>query len=528
MSIRMDFRSSRGMLGRWKKVPSIWGSFIFYALMGTSLAGGLISEATPFTYTVLVISYSMVMVAFAVMLEYEQTILQPEDTFILGPLPVSSKTVLLAKFCNLIFYIILVGTSICLGPSLLGWVLFNSFPIFPAAFFLMAMLANLFSAFFIVVIYTWLIRLFPSEKFRDTWVYFQIGLTFFLIFSYQLLPKAGDHFFKTGSDQIKGWLCCVPPVWFAGGVQYLSGSEVQGYPVLFLIGIFGVFLIAFLALWQLSLSSMQSKPKLQSEKVRIGPVSKPRSAGSNRIGRLIDRMFHSRELTAGFRLTLNFIKRDRSVKMGLYPVFGIPLAFLVLAILEGEIVDPFISVPFAGERGTTSIVIFFIFFMVYFFTSGLVYIRDWEAGWIYRVAPIVSPARFYQGVKLAIFLRLLLPFFILLGVIYCIYIPWIHGLKHTLSLFLLGLVASSIVSLFLKEYPFSKKREKGERMHQFRFLLFVVPFFGIILAVQLFAYQNSHLLWMIQCGLGIVIIILESISFRRLDRVLKRNSISAK
>jgi hypothetical protein len=102
-SIRMDFRSSRGMMGRWENIPSIWGSFIFYALMGTSLAGGLLQNTTPFSYTVLIVSYSMVMVAFAVMLEYEQTILQPEDEFIIGPLPVSSKTVRLAKFCNLIF-----------------------------------------------------------------------------------------------------------------------------------------------------------------------------------------------------------------------------------------------------------------------------------------------------------------------------------------------------------------------------------------------------------------------------------------
>jgi len=526
MSIRMDFRSSRGMLGRWKKIPSIWGSFIFYALMGTSLAGGLLPDSTSFAYSILAIAYSMVMVAFAVILEYEQTILQPEDESIIGPLPVSPKTVLFAKFCNLIFYVILVGTSICLGPSLFGLALPGTSAVFPAVFFLMTMLANLFSAFFITVIYASLIRLFPPEKFRNTLIYLQIGLTFSLIFSYQLFPRAGNLFLQTGSVQIKGLLYCAPPAWFAGGVQYLSGSDISDYPVLFLIGILGVFFIAFLAMRQFSLSSFKSRPKLQSEEMLINPILKSRSTGLNRIEKLIGRMFHSPEMTAGFRLTLNFIKRDRSVKLGLYPVFGIPLAFIVLAILNGEMTDPFVSGPFTGERGTTSIVIFFIFFMVYFIISGLIYIRDWEAGWIFRVAPIVSPARFCQGVKLAVFFRFLLPFFVLLGIIYSIFIPWIHALRHTLSLFLLGLVASSIVTLFLKEYPFSKKREKGERMYRFGFLLFVLPFFGMMLAVQIFAYQNSHLLWMIQCGLGLMYIILESIAFRRLDKVLKWNFIS--
>ena len=526
-SIRMDFRSSRGMLGRWKKIPSVWGSFIFYAVMGTSLAGGLLSgRITPFAFTVFVYLYSMIMVAFAVIVEYEQTILKPEDEWIIGPLPVSQKTVLFAKFCNLIFYVILVGTSICLGPSLLGLALPKSSPIFPVAFLMMAMLANLFSAFIIGVVYASLVRFFPPEKFRDGLAYLQIGLTFLLIFSYQLFPKTSGHLLQSGSGQIKSWVCCVPPVWFAAGVQTLTGSEIQTHLALFMIGFFGVFLISFLTLRQFSLSSVKSKSKPQFTEEWIGPVSKSRFVELSRMEKLISRVFRSPELTAGFRLTLDFIRQDRSVKMGIYPVFGIPLAFLVLAILQGEITDPFVSGSFTGERGTTSIVIFFIFFMVYFFVSGLIYIRDWEAGWIYRVAPIVSPARFYQGVKLAVFLGLLLPFFILLGIIYSIHIPWIHALRHTLSLFLLGLVACSIVSLFIKEYPFSKKREKGERMHRFGFLLFVLPFFGIMLTVQLFAYRNSHLLWMIQGGLGIVIIVLELIAFRRLNNVLKRNSIS--
>ena len=65
-------------------------------------------------------------------------------------------------------------------------------------------------------------------------------------------------------------------------------------------------------------------------------------------------------------------------------------------------------------------------------------------------------------------------------------------------------------------------------MHHFGFLLFVLPFFGIMWTVQLFVYQNSHLLWIVQCGLGIITVALESIAFRRLDKVLKWNSISSK
>jgi hypothetical protein len=343
-----------------------------------------------------------------------------------------------------------------------------------------------------------------------------------------MLPRSGADFLQSSSGQFNGWLCWVPSAWFAGGVQYLLGSNIEGHFILFLLAISGIVVALFIMLQQFSFSSVRLSKKMHSGEERFDRISKFQKMQSDRIGTWIDRIFHSPEFSAGFQLTLHLIKRDRSVKLGLYPVFGIPLAFLLLAFLEGGLTDPFMTGPFTGSQGTTAIVIFFVFFMIYFFTAGVVYIRDWEAGWIYRVAPIEAPGRFYQGVKLAIFLRLLFPFFVLLGILYCIQIPLIHGLFHTLSLFILSLVASSMVSLFLKEYPFSRKREKGERNFQFGFLLFVVPFFGIMIAVQSWIYQDNHLLWIALGSLIVLFLVLEWMASTRLNRVLHPDRICSR
>jgi hypothetical protein len=524
-SIRLDFRGSRGMLGRWKRMPAIWGSLIFYGFMGMSLAGGLFYKTTPFPYAVFILAYSMVMVAFAVMLEYDRVILQPEDELILGPLPVSSKTYLLAKFCNLMFYAILVGSSICLFPSILGVFLSDSFPSFSIAFFLGAVPANLFSAFFVAVIYGWFVRTFHPEQFRDVLVYLQIGITFCIIILYQLLPRAGDYFVQTHPDQVNAWFYVMPPAWFAGSVYCLLGSDVQGHLTLSLLGLFGIVLIVFLLYRQFYLNRWKEKSQFYNEKT-IHLKEEGRSDLSLFPERVLEKTFGPSEITAGFQLTNCLIRSDRSVKMGMYPVFGIPLAFLALALLEGGLVDPFVANSFTGNRGTTTIAIFFVFFMIYFFTASVVYIRDWEAGWIYQITPINIPSRFYQGVKLAILLRLVFPFFVLLCVLYCIQIPLSHAIRHVLSLFLFCLVASSVVSLFIKDFPFSRRREKGEHIQRFGFILLVLPFFGVTMAVQSLAYQNNQLLWIIQGGLFVIFFILEIAANRRLNRVLKVHLIS--
>lgn len=514
------------MLGRWKKMPAIWGSLIFYGFMGMGMAGGLFFKTTPFSYAVFILAYSMVMVAFAVMLEYERVVLQPEDEVILGPLPISSKTYLLAKFCNLMFYAILVGSAICLFPSIIGIFLSDSLSSFSIVFFLGAIPAHLFSAFFIAVIYGWFVRTFHPERFRDALVYFQIGITFLIIILYQLLPRAGDYFVQTHSDQISGWFYFMPPAWFAGSIFQLLGSDIQGHFMLSLIGLFGIVLIVFLLYRQFCLNRWREKLQYHDEKtIRF---RESRSILLNFPEMLLHKVFGSSEITAGFQLANCLIRRDRSVKMGMYPVFGIPFAFLVLALFEGGLTDPFVTNSLVENRGTTAIAIFFIFFMVYFFIASVVYIRDWEAGWIYQIAPIGTPSRFYQGVKLVILLRLVLPFFMLLGALYCIAIPLIHAVRHVLSLFLFSLVASSVVSLFIRDFPFSKRREKGERIQRVGFILFVLPFFGVTMVVQSLAYQNNQLLWMIQGGLFVIFFLLEIAANQRLDRVLKAHSISEK
>jgi hypothetical protein len=75
----------------------------------------------------------------------------------------------------------------------------------------------------------------------------------------------------------------------------------------------------------------------------------------------------------------------------------------------------------------------------------------------------------------------------------------------------------------VKTYPFSRKREKGERMQRFAFLFFVMPFFMFTLFLQRVAYRDSGAWWMMQAGLILLFVTMESMTVKRIDgRLLKK------
>ncbi len=455
ISIRMDFRAHQGLGTQRRRLSPIFRSLIFYSIMGGSLAVSLIQRTTPFLFSLLTLTYSMAMMAFAVILEFGNTIISPDDGEILSPRPIGSRTYFLAKLSNLLFYVFLIGSALCLFPAFLGLLVRGVPWSFPLIFYPMAMMANLASASFVVLIYTGLVKILPTERFKDVLAYIQMGFTFLLFISYQVIPRLTREFLLNDSEMSGIWLYFIPPSWFAGSVQVLTGlGGSMDIRLSFMAVVVTLGLVLF-SFRRFSLQYAHHVSNLQTDTrsvLKAAPTG-PAAAKEGFLSNLMRKIVRTPESAAGFRLAMNMIRSDRSVKMAMYPVFGFPLAFLLLAIVEGEFLDPFVNPPFSGENNMSTMVIFFVFFMVYFFVIGMVNHKEWEASWLFHVAPIASPARFYRGVKISIFFRLLFPFFILLGIIYCTQIPFIHGLKYVLSLFLFGLVAFSAITFFIKEFP---------------------------------------------------------------------------
>ena len=521
VSIRIDFRGSWSRSQQKRKFSPILRSAIFYTMMGGWMAVSLASHASPFMYAFLMLSYSMVMMAFAVLLEFGNAIINPEDAEILLFRPIDSRTYFVAKLCNLLFYVGLMGSALILLPTVIGGFVGGSTWTFPVIFFPAALCANTAAAAFIVLIYTALLRVLPHQKFKDIIAYLQIGFVFILFFTYQLIPRMSQDGLPAAIDGAKSWLFAMPSAWYAGLVLWVSGA---GGPDTMILGIAALGVTLFLCVFAFRKISLQYAGHIARLQTEVSTRDKVRTEDSPvrdfRTG-IIDRIFRKPEIKAGYRLVSCMIRRDRNVKLGIYPLLGLPLMFLVISIMEGEFRDPFAISERIWSQNLADFSVLFIFYMIFNLMVGITYAREWEAAWVFHGAPLASPARFYSGVKAALFIRLVLPFYIILGIIHCVRIPPLHGFQHVLTLFWTGMAVLAAVSFFIKDYPFSKKGQRGARAQRFATLLLVTPFFVFVGVVQVFVYSMPGGWWVLQGFLIILYAVLESAGSKRLDRVLR-------
>lgn len=517
-SLKIELRENRGVGRKYKrKLSPLLSSLIFYIGMGLILAANLAPRTNPFMYSMLILVYSMVMSGFSVILEFGNSILNPDDWDVLTYRPINSRTYFCAKLSNLLFYIIIITTAMCLLPALIGTTVPGNNLLFPLVFMPVCYCAGTATAAFIVLMYTFLLKKINYQKFKDIIAYFQIGFSLFFFLFYQIIPRLGNEIFIRGEKSLQAWLYLIPPAWFAGIIQMVQARAADMDVHLGLIGICITILFITFAFNKISLQYAGLIANIST----AVPANKNKKSVSDRKNFFID-FFRSflkdPEKAAGFDLTTAMCRNDRSVKMGIYPLLGIPVAFLILAIVENEFKDPFIHGLFQGQ-GLTMFIIF-IFMMMYSLTMLMKYSNDWEASWIFHLAPIESPGTFYQGVKYAVFIQYVLPFFILLGIIYAFFIPILHVLHFLISLLIFCLFFSAIVSFQINSYPFSEKRQKGERMRRFSFIIFVGPVFG------LYALLYTHIFkmfsyWLIgQIGIIIIWKFIENLSVKKINKNL--------
>ncbi len=510
--VRLDLRAHRRQ-SQSRKLSPVVRSLIFYSIMGIMLSTNLVARAESFMYTFLIMAYSMVMMAFSVVLEFGYSFLHTEDADILIHRPISSSTLLFAKVFHLLFFVFTMGSAIVLVPSLVGVGVRGVSWTYPVVFFIFATLGNLAAASFILLIYTWLLGRLDQERFKDILAYLHMGVAFLLFFGYNLIPRIGA--FTGGEFSPSGWMYAAPPAWFAGAVQAVQGNSSPMFLRLGAMGC-GATVLLFILLFRRILSHdflfQESRDRVKTPKPQVKPQRQRREAGF--VERLLS---HNLEMQTGYRIAVTMFRRDRYVKTSIYPLLGLPLAVFVLAVIQKEVTDPFLA-GLAGAGSFSNMVIFFLFFVMLFSLRGMTYSRDWEAAWIYHAAPLSSPGRFYQGVKLAIFLRVVLPLFVLLAFFYCSQIYWIHGIQHTLTLFLISMLSFAMASFTIRDYPFSRPRVRGEQTQRFMSLLIIMPFFIAALLVQAFAYQNRFYWWILQVLLCILILTLEKLSKKQVDR----------
>lgn len=510
LHLRMDFREGRAS-GKKRRLSRMGWNFIIYMAMGLSFAAQLIADASPSDFYFFMFSYSMAMCALSILLDFHSVLFLEEETDILGALPLSSKSIAVATLGHLLAYIFLLTTALMVFPTILVALSPGYSSVDALVLFASALWGNGLVAAVIVLIYQLCARMLGEERWQNAMTAVQMIFVLIVILLYLLIARGQAFSLVALQHRFGNWLNLLPATWFAGMLSFFqAGSGRLLYLVLPAVSSLVVIPASVILLSKsllFPLASMSPKKKQKKEKQS---VRKPQS--------LFSLLFKEPESKAGYTLASQLFKKDRQFRMAALPTMAMPVAVLLVAGWQGEIVDPF-SGTVLSHSSFLGMFFFFLLFMSYSLATSITYSTDWQARWIFFVAPMAAPERFMRGIKCMMMIRFYVPLFCLLVAVLWFYLPPHHAWMHGLTLFQTSLVVFSFFSGRLSVYPFSQKRVRGDRARVWGVLIILASLGGGMMALQTLLYPLP-MGWLLMNG--ILLLLLLGLEFTFSKRITKK------
>ncbi len=484
-SLKLDFRSAGSVLKPEHKSQTasalkftLTMNLIFSVVMSLVM---LAASRSTFVFSTMLLGYSMVMVAMSVLIEFGLAVISPDDFQVLAHRPISSRTFFAVKSSNLLFYVLLLGTSLNLVPALVGAAVRGSRWYFPIAYFLVASVATVFVAGAMVALYGLLLRTLRYERLKDLLVYAQIAFSFVFFFGFQLFPRLlGDVKAFTAQDIVRSWALAFPSVWFAGLVEVmLTNISAHTLELTALAAVVCVVIVP-LALRNVSLDYSEQLGRIaaSSSKAKTVAAVARRSAPGAWFNRLLLRDSEER---AFFHFFLRMFRRNRLLKLQILPNLGVAIAMMAVALLQGDkLKDPFQGLSFSMAAMFPVIAFVFAGMGV---TLALPYSDEYQGGWIFPVAPIGNRAKILTALKKVVMLLLFGPLFVINWIVFAYFWPWRHALGQSIYALVIGLLAFQLLLFMVGDFPFSRKLEKGaaSKRVMFAFVIYGIVSFAVAL-----------------------------------------------
>jgi len=397
-----------------------------------------------------------------------------EEADILLHRPVTPQALLRAKLTILLQVSLWIAGAFNLAGMVAGTLAPNGNALYPLAHALSTVLEAVFCASGVVLAYELVLRSFGREKLEGIMTTVQVLVAVGTVVAGQLVPRViGRATFRSGSiNAHPWWFDLLPPTWFAGLDDAITGNGGVRAATLAVIGIALTALVAWLALGRMA-RHYETGMQLLGETTSNVPASQLTSR------RWLDSLVHSPLLSwwlrnpvrrTAFVLVASYLVRDRDVKLrvypGLAPLLVMPIAFMMP--MSHRAADPFggFGVAFCGA---------YMGMIPLFALSLLQYSQQWQAGDVFRAAPIPGPALLCAGARQAVTCFITIPLMLFFTAV-------VYFLRHTsseLPLLLPGLIALPVFTLAPhlggKAIPFSKAGEEARSARR------GLDLFGVIL-----------------------------------------------
>jgi hypothetical protein len=466
-AIQMDLRSQhyrRATLAGDSKVftPLFWvvAQNLFISLVVSVV---LFGRADVLTFAAITLGLSMFLLACAIVVEFNEVVLSPEDRDILAPLPVSPRTYAAVRLANLLFYTGLLGSALNLIPALLGVWLPDAGWLYLPAYLVAAVAADVLATGGVILCYLALIHFVGNRRVKDVLAYAQLGLTLATMYGIQLVSRDSEGQVLEHLRHPPAWLAWTPPGWFAGLVSGASGKPSPDLAWQALLAGITLAGVSWLTLRQLTIQYA----RLQSdEKQGAEPAS---SGGRGRFGQLLSgwilkAITRSREEATACWLCWTLFRRDHDLKMRSYPSLGAAPGFLLLGWITGQLADPLDPSTSDSNAAMAIIILYLLALALPIVAHNMTFSREYQAAWIFYTAPLSSPAAFASGLRQVVVYGMAVPVLLLLFLGFTV--VWghpLHAALHCLAGFLLCRISGHLTLYgVIRAWPFSRQYVRGE------------------------------------------------------------------
>jgi ABC-2 type transport system permease protein len=452
-------QASSRSIGRKRKMSRGWayGTIVAYLVTGIILVRIFKGNMTGAPY-VTAVSLEMLFLGFItasnIFLSFGTGFLSPDEVQIVSPLPVSSEVFFLSRLTVLLSYTWIVTLLFITGAMIALPVFFGASFLQMLMLFVVAFLSNTAAAMAVIVLYGLILKELPKQALSKVLGYVQFAGSFTTAFSFVILPRIERNLdLHEWTLEAKPLLALIPAFWYGSlaGLATMATSSLN-------VALAAVSIMFLAALAWSSHVLLGKNYATEVGDLRLSSAALTKQAKQRRqslLFRLFMRFARSHEARAVFMLMRAQFRFDAKFRMSLLATLPVTVLYLLLAILQGGIGDPFTG----NFRSIINSQFLYIFAMVMplMVMQAVLQSENYKAAWVFFASPL-DRSKLLFAVRNTLVISIIIPYMVLLATIFSFFIPVGHAIAHILVLAAMGAFIFQAYLMVNPKMPFAQQR----------------------------------------------------------------------
>lgn len=453
LDLRMNSWGARRGSASARGVTVIIGQVAFYTLAGAAMAYVVGTVGDAFMAGLIVMSYVIVVVGTALLVDHNTTVISPTDYAILGYLPVSSRTYFAARLTNVLVYTL--GAT-----TVLGWLPVGAFFLRHGAAVGAAATTAVYACAIcvtlaVVTAYLWFVQRLGARRLQRVVSYLQLATGFFVYGAFFVLPEFVSSTTLASVEPTRTpWLLLYPGAWFASYIDVATGG---GGVAVVLPVLASVAVVALLAVKLGGRLSLEYAEHLAAITTTTAPVpDRPRTAAI-----APSRWFRRGEGRAVALLVRSHFRNDLKFRMAVLSILPLTLLYLLIGLRNGD------GMSAEGDASRLSMIPIAVVLFPMMLKLNMARSEAFQASWIFFATP-TDRTRLVRASTHVLIAFFVLPYLLFVGLT-LIFFTNSHAYLAVYLAFagMLSYLALLVVTCIDPELPFAKPFAKGSASTRF-------------------------------------------------------------